>query len=105
MRRPIFFLPLLDDLLKRLRKSGVGCHLINVFIGALLFADDLCLIAPTRKAMQIMLNICHEFCAEFGLSFNPRKSKTMVFGKNYSSSRASLFLLDEPIQFVNESHL
>ena len=49
-----------------------------------------------------MLNICHEFCAEFGLSFNPRKSKTMVFGKNYSSSRASLFLSDEPIQFVNE---
>ena len=98
---PRLFIVYIDELLTRLRKSGVGCYFIDMFIGALLFADDLCLIAPTRGAMQILLGICQEFCTEFGLTFNPKKSKAMFFGKGQLSP-CPLYLNNEPIQFVSE---
>ena len=67
-----------------------------------LFADDLCLIAPTRKAMQMMLDICQDYCLEFCLSFNAKKSKSLFFGKNHDSLPQPLNLCDDNIQYVNE---
>ena len=99
---PHLFIIYVDELLNRLRKRGVGCHVLNTFLGAILFADDLCLIAPTRRAMQIMLNICEEFCREFGLQFNSKKSKMLVLGARHDKQTHSVFLNDEPIQIVSE---
>ena len=38
-----------------LRNSGVGCHLRSSFVGAIMFADDLALLAPSRS---VMMAIC-----------------------------------------------
>ena len=55
-------------------QGGWGFH------GAMGFCDDLLLLAPTRDAMQIMLDTCQRFAAKFNLRFstdpNPEKSKT-----------------------------
>ena len=99
---PHLFIIYVDDLLKRLRSRGVGCHVLNTFLGAILFADDLCLMAPTRRAMQIMLNICQKFCEEFGLQFNSKKSKMLVFGRRHERLAKSVFLNGEPIETVSE---
>ena len=48
----------------------------------ILFADDLCLLAPTRNALDRMIKTCAAYCKEFGLSFNASKSKIMVFSKD-----------------------
>ena len=48
------------DLLQSLRKSGVGCQVGGVFAGAVVYADDLLLLAPSRSAMQSML--CRVLC-------------------------------------------
>ena len=45
----------------------------------LLFADDICLIAPTRSALQKMINACSSYCSEYGQTFNCKKSKILVF--------------------------
>jgi hypothetical protein len=78
---PKIFSLYIDDLVKRLRKLGVGCHMLLIFLACILFADDLCLIAPTRGAMQQMIQVCESYCKEYCLSFNARKSKSMIFGK------------------------
>ena len=39
----------LDGLLKRLRNSGVGYYIGNVFVGALIYADDVAVLAATAK--------------------------------------------------------
>ena len=72
---PRIFSLYVDDLIARLRKRGIGCHIIELFIACLFYADDLCLIAPTRSAMQELINCCQEYCAECCLSFNIKKSK------------------------------
>ena len=72
------------DLILILKKHGVGCHFLNMFVACILFADDMVLLAPSRSALQQMINICRDFCDKFCLSFNVKKSKVMVFGKRSS---------------------
>ena len=61
----------IDDLLLALSKSGVGCYIGSNFVGALAFADDIVLIAPTATAMRkLLLSICGEFATEYCISFN-----------------------------------
>ena len=59
---------------------GVGCKVAGVYMGAVGFCDDLLLLAPTRDAMQIMLDTCQRFAVKYNLQFstdpNPEKSKS-----------------------------
>ena len=77
---PAFFAVYIDDLLHQLRQLGVGCHIGEKFFGAAGFADDVVLLAPSRGAMEIMLETCERFAAENNLKFStdpdPVKSKT-----------------------------
>ncbi len=60
---PILFSIYLDGLLTKLNKKGVGCHMENYFAGCQAYAYDLTLIAPSRKALQIMISICEDYAA------------------------------------------
>ena len=70
----------MDELLEELRNLGVGCHIGDVFMGAAGFADDVILLAPSRAAMQLMLEVCQEFGVRNNLQYStdpdPVKSKT-----------------------------
>ena len=70
----------MDELLVSLRKLGVGCYVGDIFMGAFGYADDLVLLAPSRTAMQLMLDVCQDYAQENNLVFstdiNPRKSKS-----------------------------
>ena len=52
-----------------MRKSGVGCHVEGVFAGAVGYADDLLLLAPSRSAMVKMLKLCEKYAVETNLHF------------------------------------
>jgi len=68
----------INDLLLRLSASGVGCYLGLNFVGALAYAYDIVLPAPTPSAMRILLQICDSYAAEYDINFNPDKSKYLV---------------------------
>ena len=85
---PALFSVYMDDLLLRLRKSGVGCHMGGVFCGVVGYADDLLLMAPSRSAMETMLEICEGYAAKNNLEFStdtdPDKSKsTCIFMRGH----------------------
>ena len=63
-----------DDLLISLRRSVVGCHLGNVFCGAVGYADDLLLLAPSSSAMEI----CDGQAAKNNLEFSTDPDQTLV---------------------------
>ena len=48
----MFYCVYIEDLLFALAKSGVGCYIGSNFEGALVYADDIVLIAPTATAMR-----------------------------------------------------
>ena len=78
---PDFFAIYINDLIVILKKMGIGCHIIQYFIACLLFADDMSLLAPTREALQRLMDACASYCLKFCLKFNIAKTKVMVFGK------------------------
>ena len=97
---PRLFILYVNDLLTKLRQSGVGCHVADKFVASIMYADDLALLAPTRGALQKLLNICHEYGIEWCISYNPLKTKMMVFGKNTEFN--DIFLNGTPIASVTE---
>ena len=70
----------LDDLILELRQLGLGCHMFGLWTGAVGFADDLLLMAPSRDAMAAMLDVCEQYAERLNLFFStdvdPAKSKS-----------------------------
>ena len=92
----------INELIHIPRRKGIRCHIINVFIACILFADDMTLMAPTRDAMQQLLDTCGEYCSDFCLKFNAGKTKVMLFGKASVSyaTMACIHFQGKPINFV-----
>ena len=99
---PRFFAVYIDDMIILLRKCGVGCYLIDLFIGCILFADDLALLAPSRTALQKLITICESYCSKFCLTFNAKKSKIMIFGRADFTNVKPLHLNNANVDFITE---
>ena len=50
---PVLFAIYVDDLLWELERCGVGCYCGCDFVGAVCYADDLALLAPSRSALRL----------------------------------------------------
>ena len=97
-----FWAVYMDDLVKQLRASKLGCHIANLFVACVLYADDVCLIAPTRKSLQLLLDTCHDYANTWCISYNEKKTKVMYFGKNYASfSGCSVYFNSKELKFVD----
>lgn len=77
---PLLFTVYVDELLSNLAQTGFGCHIGNMFTGALCYADDIMLLAPTRFAMRKMIDVCTEFSKNFNIIFNHKKTTFIYFG-------------------------
>ena len=101
---PDFFAIYINDLICILKKMGIGCHIIKYFIACLLFADDMSLLAPTREALQRLLDVCASYCKQFCLKFNIGKTKVMVFGRlsRLVSSLERISINGELIEYVEK---
>ena len=110
MLSPIFWAIYADPLLKRLRSLGLGAHVAGLFMGAVCYADDVLLIAPTRSAMQRMLFELEAFAEESNIMFStdpsPSKSKTkciyVVGNKKNMSKPAPLILCGRELPYVQQ---
>ena len=107
---PALFSIYMDEILLNLRDLGVGCYVGEVFMGAMGYADDLVLLAPTRTAMQMMLQACEDFGTRNNLLFSTdpdaRKSKTkciFMSGKKKLDKPAPLSLYGRELPFVRSA--
>ena len=78
---PVLFTIYMDELLERLKRSGLGCYIGHVFAGAFGYADDITLLAPTRSSMVRLLCIAQNFSAEYKFMINSTKSKLIIYAK------------------------
>ena len=104
---PILFSVYLDDLLKKLSDSGVGCYWGHLFAGAVCYADDIVLLSPCPSALRTLLNICSTFADTHGLSFNANKTQLICFHqRSFSATPADIFFRDTLLQYTDEvTHL
>jgi exonuclease III len=93
---PTFFTAcVLDDLIERLERSGVGCMIGSKYFGVVAYCDDIVLLAPSVTAMNRMLDICSEWSRETHVDFNPSKSQGICF-----SNRRNQWPLDSRLPFI-----
>jgi len=78
---PYLFSVYIDDLIKELRQSGHGIYLGRVFVGCVVYADDIVLLSASYNGLQKMVNVCSSYGMRFDIRFNPSKSQTAVFWK------------------------
>jgi len=105
---PVLFCIYIDGLLCAIRKSGVGCYIGHVFVGALAYADDVTLLAPTPQAMRHMLKICEEYGKRFSIVFNATKSAWLHVTKRKQSGKCvpQFFIDGQRIQCISRyTHL
>jgi retron-type reverse transcriptase len=78
---PIFFTICIDELLYQLEQLGVGCYWKHHFDGAVCYADDITLLAPSQSALsyRLLLNMYTPFADSHSLQFNANKTQLIKF--------------------------
>jgi len=89
---PILFNVYMDELLLRLQRHDIGCHIGQKFMGALCYADDLSVLCPTVNGLQSMVNVCLKFAKEYNVTFNPSKTACMSFGHPSTNTVKDVYL-------------
>ena len=79
---PVLFNIYVDCLISELRKLGLGCYMHGVYIGCIMYADDILLLSASVIQLQSMLNKCSELGNHLGIKFNETNFKCIVIGHN-----------------------
>ena len=99
---PTLFSIYMDDLSFILSESGIGCHIDDLCINHVFYADDLCLMAPCVIALQELIGLCYEYSVDIDLNFNATKSYCVAFTpKLYKLALPSLHINHLPISYTD----
>ena len=79
---PILLITYMNELFKELRKSRIGCHIGDMYVGVLVYADDVTLLSPTLSALKSMLQIADKFGKDYNIIFNVKKYQFLVFSSD-----------------------
>lgn len=96
---PVIFNMFMNAFIVNLRQNDIGCHILNMYYGCLLYADDILLLSPSIKGLQLMLDICFRTACDLSLQFNCNKSHCMVVGKAVAVKLQSMLLGDTHIHW------
>jgi len=77
---PLLFASYIDDLLNELHMSGYGVYIGRLFVGAIAYADGICILSSSGYGLQKMLDICAEYGIKWDIRFNPAKSQLLTIG-------------------------
>ena len=96
---PCFYCLYVDDLVKKLETLNIGCFVMEVFMALLIYADDMAILVPSIKGLSRLLEKCSEFCEDWDICLNAKKSKLMYFGKPCDDLFVPI-LNGKPLQWV-----
>ena len=71
---PLLFAVYLNQLSIELNSLDIGCMVGNTCINHLVYADDVCCIAPSLKGLQKLVDECWKYADVHNITFNPSKT-------------------------------
>jgi len=72
---PVLFNSYMDDLSVCLNNSKIGCSMNGVISNHIMYADDICIIAPSPSARHKLLGMCVNFAQSNFVKFKESKTK------------------------------
>ena len=76
---PLLFALFINGLAEEIKKLGKGILHGKVRICILLFADDIVLLAESRKDLELLMNITYQYSRRWRFDFNYDKSAVVVY--------------------------
>ena len=71
-------------------------------INMLMYADDLVMIARSQDELQAKMSLLSNFCANWNLEINMKKTNIMVFNRGNNLCKANVLINNTPIECVKE---
>ena len=99
---PLLFCIYMDVLLLELERVGIGCRIGRHFYGALCYADDITLCAPSVSGLRQMLKLCEEFGDKFSVTYNPLKTVCVLFSRRRKLVYPDVHLKGTLLQWKDE---
>ena len=66
-----------------------------------LYADDICILAPSIRGLKALLKVCELYCVEWDIGLNAKKSRNMYFGKR-TSIQCDIILDGKKVEWADE---
>ena len=90
-----------DGLIYILKSRGAGCYVDGLFAAAQFYADDMCILAPSLKGLHRLLDICSNYCSDWDICLNPKKTKNVLFGRS-TTINFEITLNGSTVEWVSE---
>jgi len=87
---PKFFALYIDDVIKVIQRSNIGCMIGIIKVNIFLFADDIIMLAPSVDALQKMIVLCESQLAYLDMALNAKKSVCLRIGSRYRDDCSNL---------------
>ena len=101
---PKLFAIYVDVLSRELTLYKSGCYIDNQCMNHVMYADDICLMAPSAIGLQKMLDVCFDFSLRNDIMFNPVKSVCVTFKpKNIKLSCPSVRLDSNILEYISQT--
>lgn len=86
---PFLFNIYINSIITALKSADLGCHIDNMFVGCIAYADDIMLLSASVVQLNKMLDICLSQGEILDVRFNSKKSCLFTVGKDYKDQLAS----------------
>jgi len=67
---PVLFALYVDDIANSLCCSRLGCYVGNMYVGCIMYADDIILLSTSLNMLQNMIKICETEAYYLDMKFN-----------------------------------
>jgi hypothetical protein len=99
---PAFFAIYVNDVLVKLEKSKLGCHIKIQCYNSLMYADDLILLSVSVSHLLQLIKICRIEFSLIDLNINLNKSGCMRIGDRHNAKVDSLLFDDYKLNWKSE---
>ena len=100
---PVLFGVYVDDLIVKLSESGEGCCINGMYVGCVMYADDLVLLSASLTSLQTMTDICESEAQYLDMNFNVTKSAVLRVGCRYKYECLCTSLCGINLQYVDKA--
>jgi Reverse transcriptase (RNA-dependent DNA polymerase) len=96
----ILFAVYIDQLIRALEFSNHRCVVHGVYLGCIVYADDIFIMSHSSSSIQSMLDVCSIEISKLHLNFNSKGSVILRIGTWFNSNCAPLSLDGNVLQSV-----
>lgn len=75
---PILFNVCINELIEALSSQHVGCHINELFVNNLSYADDMMLLSASICGLRRLVKLCEEYACHHGFIDNVAKSRALM---------------------------